>query len=134
MNNFLIAVLDLIFIGWLHDTYFCLQDYCHQFMSLFQDTFGVEHMKFSVHLVSHLHLALQYFGPLSNMACYGPENEIGRITRNVLSMYNTTKHVMNNYVILNQASLLLADIAEGSTQETNVKLVNGMRIIFTIER
>ena len=95
-------------------------------MTLFEASFGVEHMKFSVHLVSHLHLALQYFGPLSNMACYGPENEIGRITRNVMSMYNTTKHLMNNYTILNQTSLLLAGIAKGSSEGTNVKLVNEM--------
>ena len=81
-------------------------------------------MKFSVHLVSHLHLALQYFGPLSNMACYGPENEIGRITRNVLSMYNTTKHLMNNYAVLNQTSLMLADITRGSSETTNDKLVH----------
>ena len=88
-------------------------------MELFELTFGVPHMKYSVHLISHLHLVLQYFGPLTNVACYGPEDQIGKITRNVLSMSNTTTNLMNNYTILNETSTLLAAIVGDIDRDIN---------------
>ena len=88
-------------------------------MELFELTFGVQHIKYSIHLISHLHLALRYYGPLTNVACYGPEDQIGKITRNVLSMSNTTINLMNNYTILNETSLLLATIVGGEGVDTN---------------
>ncbi|GAU94546.1 hypothetical protein RvY_06301 [Ramazzottius varieornatus] len=102
-------------------------DYCDMYMRLFEEIFGVEQMKYSVHLISHLHLALRYYGPLSTVSCYGPENQIGRVTRNIQSMSNTTKPLMNNYAILNQSSIILATIAIETQDKINAQQVFSIR-------
>ncbi len=56
---------------------------CDRFMIAFQESFGIRLMKFSIHLVSHLWYAVQLYGPLHVVSCYGPEDHIGRITRKI---------------------------------------------------
>ena len=87
-----------------------LSSLCDRFMRRFQSTFGVAEMKFSVHLVSHIPLAVLLYGPLQNVSCYGPEDHIGKISRKVLLMNNTAKHIMKNSVQLQLSTHKLQSI------------------------
>ena len=60
-----------------------LQELCSRFMTSFQEAFGVPQMKYSIHLVSHLWYAVRLYGPLHVVSCYGPEDQIGRVTRKI---------------------------------------------------
>ncbi len=52
-------------------------------MKRFETVFGVREMKYSVHLVSHLWYAVQLYGPLNIVFCYGPEDHIEQIARKI---------------------------------------------------
>jgi len=60
-----------------------LKDLCQRFMISFQKSFGISEVKYSVHLVSHLWNAVELYGPLHVVSCYGPEDQIGKITRKI---------------------------------------------------
>jgi hypothetical protein len=92
-----------------------LKDWCRRFMVQFEAVFTDQEMKFSIHLMSHIWFAVTLFGPLQNVSCYGPEDHIGKISRKILSMYNTSKHVMNTFVLLTKSSLLVEEIADRPT-------------------
>ena len=79
-------------------------------MEAFQTSFGVPEMKYSIHLVSHIWLALQLYGPLhivSIVSCYGPKDQIGKITRKIVTGNNITKNIMNNTLITRECTILL---------------------------
>jgi hypothetical protein len=87
-----------------------LRKLCDKFMRTFEDTFGVGEMKYSIHLVSHLWYAVELNGPLHIISCYGPEDQIGKVSRKVQAMHNTTKNIMNNAVILTDCTMMLESI------------------------
>ena len=76
-------------------------------MEAFQTSFGVPEMKYSIHLVSHIWLAVQLYGPLHIVSCYGPEDQIGKITRKIVTGNNITKNIMNNAIITRECTILL---------------------------
>ncbi|OWA54058.1 hypothetical protein BV898_18480 [Hypsibius exemplaris] len=90
-----------------------LEELCPQFMQQFETVFGESEMKFSIHLMSHVWFAATLFGPLSHVSCYGPEDSIGKISRKVLSMNNTSKHIMNACLHLTRSTLIAEEVADG---------------------
>ncbi|OWA54227.1 hypothetical protein BV898_18638 [Hypsibius exemplaris] len=98
-----------------------LKSLCDRFMTAFQSSFGVEHMKYSIHLMSHLWYAVELYGPLQIVSCYGPEDHIGKITRKVKGRNNITKHIMNAAVMLNKSTELLHTMSlEGGDRDYRV--------------
>ncbi|GAU90563.1 hypothetical protein RvY_02964 [Ramazzottius varieornatus] len=67
-------------------------------------------MKFSIHLMQHVAHNIRLHGPLQNISCYGPENEIGRIGRRVCAYNNTTKSIMADFRVLAECSVLVENI------------------------
>ncbi|XP_055356187.1 uncharacterized protein LOC129601417 isoform X1 [Paramacrobiotus metropolitanus] len=92
-----------------------LQTQCHDFLKSFQHYFGIGEMKYSVHLMQHIPYAVELFGPLHILSCYGPEHNIGKISRRVLAMNNTAKHIMNNFNMLTTCALKLNEARNNST-------------------
>ena len=86
-----------------------LDDLCGRVMRQLESVFGVAERKFCIHLVSHIPFATRLYGPLQNVSCYGPEDQIGKISRRVLSMNNTAKHIMNSSILLQLATMKLQD-------------------------
>lgn len=78
-------------------------------MEAFQEAFGVEEMKYSIHLVSHSWYAVELIGPVHIVSCYGPENQIGQITKLIVSHHDITKNVMKNAVTMKMCQLLFED-------------------------
>ncbi|XP_055349785.1 uncharacterized protein LOC129596508 [Paramacrobiotus metropolitanus] len=72
-------------------------------------------MKYFVHLMQHIPYAVELFGPLHILSCYGPEHNIGKISRRVLAMNNTAKHIMNNSNMLTTCALKLNEARNNST-------------------
>ncbi|OQV24169.1 hypothetical protein BV898_02119 [Hypsibius exemplaris] len=103
-----------------------LRTLCERFMRSFQSAFGVQEMKYSVHLVTHLWYAVALNGPLHIVSCYGPEDQIGQITRKALGMNNTTKNIMNNTVILTECEARL-ECLRMDDQSTDQRVVGAIR-------
>jgi hypothetical protein len=60
-----------------------LKKLCRRFMMAFEASFGTAEMKYPIHLISHLWYAVQLYGPLHIVSCYGPEDQIGKVTRKI---------------------------------------------------
>ncbi|OQV14460.1 hypothetical protein BV898_11302 [Hypsibius exemplaris] len=103
-----------------------LRKLCDRFMRAFQDAFGVQEMKYSIHLVTHLWYAVELNGPLHVVSCYGPEDQIGKITRKALGMNNTTKNIMNNAVILTECAARLESFRMDD-QNTDQRVIGAIR-------
>ncbi|GAV07038.1 hypothetical protein RvY_16926 [Ramazzottius varieornatus] len=88
------------------------------FLQNFEKYFGVGLMKYSVHVVQHIPMALNLFGPLHLVSCYGPESEIGKISRRICGTNKTTKQIMNSFLTLTECSSYLNDaIAPDSNKD-----------------
>lgn len=89
-----------------------LKDACRRFMVCFEAVFGVTEMKYSVHLVWHIWFAVTLYGPLGNVSCYGPEDQIGKIARKIKSSHNTAKHVMDTFTTMTKCGMLVEAIID----------------------
>ena len=87
-----------------------VEEWSRVFLIEFQKHFGVQAMKYSVHLVQHIPLALRLFGPLHLVSCYRPENEIGKISRRICGTNNTTKQIMESFLTLTECGNYLHDV------------------------
>ncbi|GAV06911.1 hypothetical protein RvY_16820 [Ramazzottius varieornatus] len=77
----------------------------------FERYFGEQEMKFSVHLA----LSLRIHGPLENVSCYGPENEIGVIGRRIRALNNTTKSIMNDFRTLTECAVMVEELVSNES-------------------
>ncbi|XP_055356746.1 uncharacterized protein LOC129601863 [Paramacrobiotus metropolitanus] len=100
-----------------------LRDHCNQFLESFQTCFGISEMKYSVHLTQHIAYAVELFGPLHILSCYGPEHHIGKISRKVLAMQNTAKHIMNNSNTLTACAIKLNEARSSCRTDNDVREV-----------
>lgn len=53
-----------------------IKDLATEFMVAFKKSFGIEEMKYGSHLILHIWRAVELYGPLQNVSCYGPEDMI----------------------------------------------------------
>ncbi|GAU89898.1 hypothetical protein RvY_02393 [Ramazzottius varieornatus] len=109
---FLVCLLSRI--GWLathdeitHESLKEIESRCTRYVKTFQDYFGIEQMKYFIHLMLHSPLAIERFGPLHPSSCYRPENEIGRVTRKIC---NHTKNIMDSFLKLQECTARMEDM------------------------
>ncbi|GAU89584.1 hypothetical protein RvY_02119 [Ramazzottius varieornatus] len=109
---FLVCLLSRI--GWLathdeidHESLKEIESRCTRYVKTFQDYFGIEQMKYFIHLMLHLPLAIELFGPLHLSSCYRPENQIGRVTRKIC---NHTKNIMDSFLKLQECTARMEDM------------------------
>ena len=106
-----------------------VEKWCTKFLAKFQEFFGVKYMKFSVHLMRHISLALRQFGPLHLVSCYRPENEIGKIARRICGTNNTTKQIMNSFMALTQCSNFMDDIIAPESRKHPLVVKTAMQVL-----
>ncbi|GAU89284.1 hypothetical protein RvY_01850 [Ramazzottius varieornatus] len=87
-----------------------IESRCTRYVKTFQDYFGIEQMKYSIHLMLHLLLVIKLFGPLHLSSCYRPENQIGRVTRKICGTYNNTKNIMDSFLKLQECTARMEDM------------------------
>ena len=100
-------------------------------MNKFQKFFGQEEIKYSIHLMLHIGLAIKMFGPLHLVACYRPENEIGKIARRVCGTYHHTESIMDTFLKISHCGAELDEMAHNSTGAVKdvVSFLLGMPIV-----
>ena len=99
-----------------------------RFVKAFQEYFGVDQMKYSIHLMIHIALALKLFGPLHLVSCYRPENELGRVARRICGTYNSTKNIMDSFLKLNECAARMQEMLA----DNNAQVVATARCILGI--
>ncbi|GAU87279.1 hypothetical protein RvY_00158 [Ramazzottius varieornatus] len=102
---------------------------CTTFLKNFQNFFGVRAMKYSVHLVQHIPMALRLFGPLHLVSCYRPENEIGKISRRICGTNNTTKQIMNSFLTLTECSNYLSDVISLDSKKNSLVMKTVLQVM-----
>ncbi|GAU89197.1 hypothetical protein RvY_01776 [Ramazzottius varieornatus] len=54
-------------------------------------------------------------GPLQNVFCYGPENEIGVIGQRIRALNNTTKSIINDFRILAECAVMVEELVSNES-------------------
>ena len=106
-----------------------VEKWCGKFLHAFQEFFGVRAMKYSVHLVQHIPMAMKLFGPLHLVSCYRPENEIGKISRRICGTNNTTKQIMNSFLTLTECSNYLHDVTTAEMKRDSLVVKTAFQIM-----